>query len=55
MRVAHACTPALTTIRVPIAEMAEQAVHVVLNLAQERAPAFSRIDMATTIGPRKFR
>jgi len=29
--------------------MAEQAVHVVLNLAQERAPAFSRIDMATTL------
>ena len=38
-----------TTIRVPIAEMAEQAVQVVLGLGQERAPAFSRIEMATTL------
>jgi LacI family xylobiose transport system transcriptional regulator len=49
LKIARWAGPALTTIRVPIAEMAEQAVHVVLNLAQERAPAFSRIDMATTL------
>lgn len=37
LKIARWAGPALTTIRVPIAEMAEQAVHVVLNLAQERA------------------
>ena len=42
LKIARWAGPALTTIRVPIAEMAEQAVHVVLNLAQDRAPAFSR-------------
>jgi LacI family xylobiose transport system transcriptional regulator len=49
LKVARWAGPALTTIRVPIAEMAEQAVLVVLNLAQERAPAFSRVEMATTL------
>jgi LacI family transcriptional regulator, xylobiose transport system transcriptional regulator len=49
LKIARWAGPALTTIRVPIAEMAEQAVHVVLNLAQERAPAFSRVEMATTL------
>jgi LacI family xylobiose transport system transcriptional regulator len=49
LKVARWAGPALTTIRVPIAEMAEQAVNVVLNLAQERAPAFSRVEMATTL------
>jgi hypothetical protein len=29
--------------------MAEQAVHVVLSLGQDRAPAFSRVEMATTL------
>jgi hypothetical protein len=29
--------------------MAEQAVQVVLGLAYDRAPAFSRVDMATTL------
>jgi LacI family xylobiose transport system transcriptional regulator len=49
LKIARWAGPALTTIHVPIAEMAEQAVHVVLNLAQERAPAFSRVEMATTL------
>jgi LacI family xylobiose transport system transcriptional regulator len=49
LKIARWAGPALTTIRVPIAEMAEQAVHVVLNLSQERAPAFSRVEMATTL------
>jgi LacI family xylobiose transport system transcriptional regulator len=49
LKIARWAGPALTTIRVPIAEMAEQAVHVVLSLGQERAPAFSRVEMATTL------
>jgi LacI family transcriptional regulator, xylobiose transport system transcriptional regulator len=49
LKIARWAGPALTTIRVPIAEMAEQAVQVVLGLAHDRAPAFSRVDMATTL------
>jgi LacI family xylobiose transport system transcriptional regulator len=49
LKIARWAGPALTTIRVPIAEMAEQAVEVVLGLAHDRAPAFSRVDMATTL------
>ena len=49
LKIARWAGPALTTIRVPIAEMAEQAVQVLLGLAQDRAPAFSRVDMATTL------
>jgi LacI family transcriptional regulator, xylobiose transport system transcriptional regulator len=49
LKVARWAGPSLTTIRVPIAEMAEQAVHVVLGLAQDRVPAFSRVEMATTL------
>ena len=49
LKIARWAGPALTTIRVPIAEMAEQAVQVILGLAQDRAPAFSRVDMATTL------
>jgi len=49
LKIARWAGPALTTIRVPIAEMAEQAVQVVLSLGQERAPAFSRVEMATTL------
>ena len=49
LRIARWAGPALTTIRVPIAEMAEQAVQVLLGLWQERAPAFSRVEMATTL------
>ena len=49
LKIARWAGPALTTIRVPIAEMAEQAVQVVLSLGQDRAPAFSRVEMATTL------
>ena len=49
LKIARWAGPALTTIRVPIAEMAEQAVHVVLNLAQGQAAAFSRVEMATSL------
>src|SRR3712207_6268708 len=49
LKIARWAGPALTTIRVPIAEMAEQAVQVVLGLSQDRAPAFSRVEMATTL------
>ena len=50
LKIAQWAGPALTTIRVPIAEMAEQAAQVVLSLAQGRAaPAFSRVEMATTL------
>lgn len=49
LKIAQWAGPALTTIRVPIAEMAEQAVQVVLGVGQEWAPAFSRVEMATTL------
>lgn len=49
LKIARWAGPALTTIRVPIAEMAEQAVQVALGLAQDRAPAFSQVEMATTL------
>ena len=41
--------PPLTTIRVPLAEMAEQAMHLVLRLRDEPELAFSRVDMATSL------
>src|SRR5918992_1118869 len=49
LKIARWAGPALTTIHVPIAEMAEQAVQVVLDLGQDRPPAFSRVEMATTL------
>jgi LacI family xylobiose transport system transcriptional regulator len=49
LKIARWAGPALTTIHVPIVEMAEQAVHVLLDLTQNRAPAFSRVEMATTL------
>ena len=49
LKIARWAGPALTTIRVPIAEMAEQAVQLVLTLGQEQTPTFSRVDMATTL------
>jgi len=41
--------PALTTIHVPLAEMAKQATHLVTRLREEPELAFSRIDMATSL------
>lgn len=41
--------PPLTTIRVPLAEMAEQAMRLVTRLHDEPELAFSRVDLATTL------
>lgn len=41
--------PPLTTVRVPLAEMAEQATHLVTRLRDEPELAFSRVDMATSL------
>ncbi|MEO8906455.1 MAG: substrate-binding domain-containing protein, partial [Microbacteriaceae bacterium] len=41
--------PPLTTIRVPLAEMAKQATHLVTRLRDEPELAFSHIDMATSL------
>ena len=49
LKIARWAGPALTTIRVPIAEMAEQAVQLVLLLRHEEPPTFPRVDMATTL------
>jgi LacI family xylobiose transport system transcriptional regulator len=49
LKIARWAGPSLTTVRVPIAEMAEQAAQVVLGLWQERTPVLGRIDMATTL------
>jgi LacI family xylobiose transport system transcriptional regulator len=45
--------PAMTTIHVPLAEMAEQAVRLVTRLRAEPELAFSRVDMATSLVARK--
>ena len=49
LQVASWVSPALTTVRVPIAEMAEQAAELALRLRHEEEPTISRIDMATTL------
>jgi LacI family xylobiose transport system transcriptional regulator len=49
LRIARWAGPALTTIHVPIAEMSEQATQLLIGLWQERVPAFSRVEMATTL------
>jgi LacI family xylobiose transport system transcriptional regulator len=49
LKIARWAGPALTTVHVPIAEMVEQAVQVALGLADDRAPAFSRVELATTL------
>ena len=49
LKVARWAGPALTTVRVPIAEMAEQAVHLVLSSTAARRDAVPRIDMATSL------
>ncbi len=41
--------PPLTTVRVPLSEMAEQAMHLVTRLRDEPELAFSRVDMATSL------
>jgi LacI family xylobiose transport system transcriptional regulator len=49
LKIARWAGPALTTIRVPIAEMAEQAVQFVLLLQQDAGLTLPRVDMATTL------
>ena len=41
--------PPLTTIRVPLATMAEQATHLVTRLRDEPELAFSRVELATSL------
>ena len=49
VKVAQWAGPALTTVRVPIADMAAQAVELVLAAWEGRPPAATRVDMATTL------
>jgi LacI family transcriptional regulator, xylobiose transport system transcriptional regulator len=53
LAIAQWAGPPLTTIRVPLAEMAEQAAHLVTRLRDEPELAFTRIDIATTLIPRE--
>jgi LacI family xylobiose transport system transcriptional regulator len=41
--------PPLTTIRVPLAEMAQQAVRLVTRLRKEPELAFSRVEIETSL------
>jgi LacI family transcriptional regulator, xylobiose transport system transcriptional regulator len=49
VKVARWAGPSLTTVRVPIVDMAEQAVELVLAAREGGAPAVTRVDMATTL------
>jgi LacI family xylobiose transport system transcriptional regulator len=49
LTIAQWAGPPLTTIRVPLAKMAEQATHLVTRLRAEPELAFSRIEMATSL------
>ena len=49
LQIAQWAGPPLTTIRVPLAEMAEQAAHLALRLRDEPELSFSRIDIATSL------
>lgn len=49
LAIAQWAGPPLTSVRVPLAEMAEQAMHLLLRLRDEPELAFSRVDMATTL------
>jgi LacI family xylobiose transport system transcriptional regulator len=49
LQIAQWAGPPLTTVRVPLAEMAEQAALLALRLRDEPALAFSRIDIATSL------
>ena len=49
LRIAQWAGPPLTTVHVPLAAMAEQAVGMVMRLADEPELAFSRIDIDTTL------
>jgi len=49
LAIAQWAGPSLTTIRVPLAKMAEQATHLVTRLRDEPELSFSRIEMATSL------
>jgi LacI family xylobiose transport system transcriptional regulator len=49
LRLAQWAGPPLTTIRVPLAEMAEQAARLALRLGADPGEGFSRIDLATSL------
>ena len=49
LRIAQWAGPPLTTIHVPLAAMAEQAVRLVMRMRDEPELAFSRIDMDTSL------
>jgi LacI family xylobiose transport system transcriptional regulator len=49
LRIARWAGPPLTTVHVPLIEMAEQAVHLVMRLNDEPDLTFSRIDIDTTL------
>jgi LacI family xylobiose transport system transcriptional regulator len=49
LRIAQWAGPPLTTIRVPLAEMAEQAARLALRLGGDPGEGFSRIDLATSL------
>ncbi|MGI3784749.1 MAG: LacI family DNA-binding transcriptional regulator [Janthinobacterium lividum] len=49
IKVARWAGPALTTVRVPIADMAARAVELVLDVRDGQTPAATRIDMATSL------
>jgi LacI family xylobiose transport system transcriptional regulator len=49
LTIAQWAGPSLTTVRVPLSEMAEQSMHLVTRLRDEPELAFSRVDVATTL------
>ena len=49
LQIAQWVGPALTTIRVPLSDMAKQATDLVLRLRDEPALAFTRLDVATSL------
>jgi len=49
LAIAQWAGPPLTTVRVPLAEMAEQATHMVARLRDEPEMAFSRVEMSTSL------
>jgi LacI family xylobiose transport system transcriptional regulator len=49
LKIARWAGPALTTIRVPLSEMAEQATLLALRLRDEPELAFTRVDIATSL------
>jgi LacI family xylobiose transport system transcriptional regulator len=49
LRIAQWAGPPLTTIHVPLAAMAEQAVRLIMRMRDEPELAFSRIDMDTSL------